>query len=168
MVFISLMVPPAEGSTRQFVRLRVEDGTWAGKIAVRDGSVPIAGREAAPMADGERGEANWPEAMAEVTRCRYDMRAGRALAFGLSSKQHFRLAYSYRVGEELYTGECFSDVARPQGSLFAIRYDPDLPHEHRSGSEPSGIPQRVPLLAIGVAGSVVLSLGWLLVMRGCS
>ncbi len=116
------------------------------------------------MADGERGRADWPEAIAEVTACHYDMRAGRALAFGLSSKKHFRLAYSYRVGEELYTGECYSEVARPQGSLMAIHYDPDLPHVNRSAG---GGRQRVPLLAIGVAGSVVLSLVWLLVLRGC-
>ena len=117
------------------------------------------------MAEVNASEAEWPEAMAEVTECHYDMRAGRALAFGLSSKKHFRLTYSYRVGEELHTGECFSEIARPQGSLFAIRYDPDLPHVHRSGD---GAPRRLPLLAIGVAGSIVLSLVWLLVLRGCS
>ena len=117
------------------------------------------------MAYGKGGKADWPEAMAEVTECRYDMRAGRALAFGLTSKKHFRLLYSYRVGDDLFTGECFSETAQPQGSLFAIRYDPDLPHRNRSGSD---TPQRIPLLAIGVAGSIVLSLAWLLVLRGCS
>lgn len=116
------------------------------------------------MANVEQGEAGWPEAMAEVTECHYDMRAGRALAFGLSSKKHFRLTYSYRVGDELYTGECYSQIARPQGSLFAIHYDPDLPHVNRSGE---GGSRRVPLLAIGVMGSIVLSLAWVLVMRGC-
>lgn len=116
------------------------------------------------MADVGQSEAEWPEAMAEVTECRYDVRAGRALAFGLTSKKHFRIAYNYRVGDGLYTGQCFSEIARPQGSLFAIRYDPDLPHVNRSGG---GGPRRVPLLAIGVAGSMVILLGWLLVVRGC-
>lgn len=116
------------------------------------------------MVDAERTRGGWPEAMAEVTNCRYDVRAGRALAFGLTSKKHFRVAYNYRVGEELRTGECFSETARPEGSLFQIHYNPDSPHINRfiSGSQ-----HRAPLLTIGLAGSIVLTLVWLLVLRGC-
>ena len=117
------------------------------------------------MGDRAASQDDWPEAMAEVTECRYDARAGRALAFGLTSKKHFRIAYNYRAGDELHTGECFSEVARPQGSLFPIRYDPDLPHVNRATA--MGTPH-VPLLAIGIVGSIVLSLAWLLVLRGCS
>ena len=110
-------------------------------------------------------EADWPEAMAEVLECRYDVRAGRALAFGLTTKKHFRLTYNYLVEGELHTGECFAEKAMPQGTLFPIHYDPDVPRKHRSGI---GVrPARVPLLAIGVAGSILLSLLWLLVLRGC-
>ena len=54
----------------------------------------------------------------------------------------------------------------PQGTLFRIRYDPDVPRQHRTGFD--GRPVRVPLLAIGVAGSVVLSLAWLLILHGCN
>ena len=118
------------------------------------------------MADSLDSQAAWPEAMAEVTECHYDVRAGRALAFGLTSKKHFRIAYNYRAGGELHTGECFSEKAMPQGMLFPIHYDPDLPHVNRSSL--TGSPQRVPLIAIGIAGSIVLSLAWLLVLRGCS
>lgn len=117
------------------------------------------------MTDAERTRGDWPEAMAEVMECHYDVRAGSALAFGLTSKKHFRIAYNYRAGNELHTGECFSETARPQGSLFPIHYDPDLPHISRSSNVTQ---QRVPLLAIGFAGSIVLSLVWLLVLRGCS
>ena len=116
------------------------------------------------MKDAGRIREDWPEAMAEVTECHYDVRAGRAIAFGLTSNKHFRIAYTYRVGEELHTGECFSEVARPQGTLFPIRYDPDLPHLSHTGG---GASQRVPLLIFGVAGSIALSLGWLLVLRRC-
>ena len=100
-----------------------------------------------------------------MTECRYDARAGRAIAFGLTTKKHFRIAYNYRVGDDLHTGQCYAEKAMPQGTLFPIRYNPDLPHEHDSLQ--SGTAQRVPLLAIGVAGSVVLSLGWLLFLHGC-
>ena len=101
--------------------------------------------------------------MAEVTECRYDVRAGRALAFGLTTQKHFRIAYNYRVGTDLHTGEYFSETARPQGSLFPIRYNPDMPHLSHS----SGAPKPVPLLVIGVVGSIALSLVVLLVLRGC-
>ena len=118
------------------------------------------------MTDPTGGQSDWPEAIAEVTECRYDVRAGRSIAFGLTSKKHFRIAYNYRAGDELHTGECCSEKALPQGSLFAIRYNPDLPHENRATA--NGQPARLPLIAIGIAGSVVLSLAWLLFMHGCA
>lgn len=118
------------------------------------------------MRDRRAEQAHWPEAMAEVTECRYDLRAGRALAFGLTSKQHFRIRYNYLVEDALHTGECYSETAIPQGSLFPIHYDPALPHRNRQGTE--GAPPRVPLLAVGLLGSVLLSLLWMLVLRGCA
>ena len=111
------------------------------------------------------GKEGWPEAMAEVTACRYDVRAGRALAFGLTTKKHFRITYNYLVEGELHTGECFAEKAMPQGTLFPIHYDPDLPRQHHNSFD--GRPARLPLLAFGVAGSIMLSLAWLLMMRGC-
>ena len=103
--------------------------------------------------------------MATVTACTYDVRAGRALAFGLPSSKHFRIAYNYWAGDTLHTGELFSVKAMPQGSLFPLRYDPDQPHEsHHADTEPAA---KVPLFAVGLAGSIVLSLAWLLVLRGC-
>jgi hypothetical protein len=96
----------------------------------------------------------WPEAMAEVTECRYDVRVGRVLAFGLTSNKHFRITYNYRVGDELHTGECSSETARLQGSLFLIHYDPDL----HGSSHFRGAPRPLPLLAVGIAGSIALSL----------
>jgi hypothetical protein len=104
----------------------------------------------------------WPEAMAEVTECHYDVRAGHVLAFGLTSNQHFRITYNYRVSDELRRGECFSEIARPQGSLFLIHYDPDLPDFSHSSSAP----RPFPLLVVGVAASTALAL-ILLGLRGC-
>ena len=94
------------------------------------------------MGDEDSDRREWPVAMAEVTACHYDVRAGRALAFGLTSDKHFRIDYNYRVSDELHTGQCFSEIARPQ--------------------------RRVPLLAIGVVGSIVLLLAYLFFLRGCS
>ena len=118
------------------------------------------------MTDPTGGQSDWPEAIAEVIECRYDVRAGRSVAFGLTSKKHFRIAYNYRAGDALHTGECFSETAMPQGTLFAIRYNPDLPQQNRTATEDA--PARLPLLAIGIAGSIVLSLVWLLLLRGCA
>ena len=111
-------------------------------------------------------EADWPEAMAEVVECRYDVRAARSLVFGLTTKKHFRIGYNYLADGELHNGQCFSEKAMPQGTLFAIRYDPDLPRQHRNGLETTS--PRLPLFAIGLAGSLLLSLGWLLLFHGCS
>ncbi len=116
---------------------------------------------------GRRELPEWPEAMATVLRCTYDMRAGRALAFGLPASKHFSIVYNYWADGELHEGQCFSATAIPQGSLFPIRYDPDEPRRSRHGQQ-AGSRRAVPLLAIGVAGSIVLSLGWLLFLHGCS
>ena len=108
---------------------------------------------------------DWPEVLATVTACVYDVRAGRAIAFGLPSSKHFRISYNYWADGALHTGEFFSETAVPQGNLFPIRYDPNAPHEN---THQHAMPAtRVPVLAIGFAGTIVLLLVWILVARGC-
>ena len=85
------------------------------------------------------------------------------MAFGLTSDKHSRITYNYRVGDELHQGEYFSATARPQGTLFPIHYDPDLPHVSHSADAP----RHRQLFVLGVVGSVVLSLALLLFLRGC-
>ena len=119
------------------------------------------------MALSADDQTEWPEAMAEVTACVYDVRAGRALAFGLTTNKHFRITYNYRVGDALHIGECFREKAMPQGTLFPIHYDPNLPQQHHS-EQNDRRKQAVPLLAIGIAGSILLSLAWLFFLHGCS
>lgn len=111
------------------------------------------------------GEAAWPVAVATVTACTYDVRAGRALAFGLPSRKHFRITYDYWAGNTPHTGEFFSETAIPQGEVLRIRYDPTLPSRNEHSSR--GALERYPRLAVGLIGSVVLSLAWLVVLRGC-
>ncbi len=103
--------------------------------------------------------------MATVLECRYDMRAGRALAFGAPSGKHFRIRYNYNANGALHEGEFHSEKAIPQNTLFPIRYNPDAAHENtHSASMPS---PRNAIIAIGIIGSVILSLAWFAILRGC-
>ena len=107
----------------------------------------------------------WLETQATVTACEYDFGAGRALAFGMPSGKHFRITFTYYAHGRSYTGEFASPTYFEQGAAFPISYNPLAPQQNsKSASTPI---TKAPLFAIGVAGSVVLSLLWLAVMRGC-
>ena len=116
--------------------------------------------------------ATWPEAIATVTACKYDAGAGRALAFGIPTTRHFRIAYNYFAPnadgiDELHTGEFTSAKPVPQSTLFPIRYNPDAPHQNSHATANSPQTSRVPLLTFGIVGSLILSLIWLAILRGC-
>lgn len=107
----------------------------------------------------------WPKAMATVTACKYQFGAGQALAFGIPLSRHFLISFNYFVEDVLHTGQFTAAKPVPQGTLFPIAYNPDAPHENeKSRSLPIG---RSPLIAVGIVGSIVLSLGWLLLLRSC-
>jgi hypothetical protein len=83
-------------------------------------------------------EHDWPETLATVLSCTYEMRAGRALALGLPSSKHFHITYNYWANDELHTADTYSSKPIPQGSLFPIRYNPDEPrHTHHHDSRPT-------------------------------
>jgi hypothetical protein len=119
------------------------------------------------MSPRESTDAAWPEVIATVLECHYDMRAGRALAFGVPGSKHFRIRYNYFANGETHEAELYSATAMPQHTLFPVRYNPaDIrEHTHTDGSPTS---TRNPLIAFGVIGSIILSLVWLLILRGCS
>ena len=103
--------------------------------------------------------------MATVLECHYDMRAGRAMAFGAPSGKHFRIRYNYNANGELHESEFYSEKAIPQNTLFPIRYNPEAAHENtHSASIPS---TRSPLIAIGIIGAAILTLAWFAMLRGC-
>ncbi len=104
--------------------------------------------------------------MATVTACTYTAGAGRAMAFGLPTSRHFLIAYNYFVDDALHTGEFSARKPIPQGTLFPLAYNPDAPHENEK-SRQGLTASRAPLLIVGVIGSVILSLAWLLILRGC-
>jgi hypothetical protein len=119
----------------------------------------------------------WPEAMATVTSCEYKFPVGRALAFGLPDTRRFHITFNYWAENadgtpELHTGEFFSRTALHKGTLFPIRYNPEAPHQTtRSSTDPQPttgpVLSRSTLLAVGILGSIALSLAWLFVLRGC-
>lgn len=110
-------------------------------------------------------EPAWMETQATVTACEYDFGAGRALAFGIPSGKHFRITFTYYAHGRSYSGEFASTTYLEQGATLPISYNPLDPQQNsKSASTPI---TKAPLFAIGVAGSVILSLLWLAVMRGC-
>jgi hypothetical protein len=113
-------------------------------------------------------EADWPEALATVLTCKYEFGAGQALAFGVPRSRHFRITYNYFADGELHTGELTAAKPIPQGTLFPVRYNPEVPrdhtHEHGQATMPSN---RRAMITVGLIGSVILSLAWLLVLHSC-
>jgi hypothetical protein len=107
----------------------------------------------------------WPQAMATVLSCTYTAGAGRALAFGLPTEKHFVIVYNYFADGDFHTGELRSATPIPQGSLFPITYNPAAAHEH--GHEQTAVASRVPMIAFGIAGSIILSLAWFALLHGC-
>lgn len=117
-------------------------------------------------------QSNWPEALAVVTACKYDFGSGRALAFGLPTSRHYRIAYNYNApndqgDEEIHTGEFTSAKPIPQGTLFPIRYNPNVPQQNSHNTAIAFQKARSPILAIGLLGSLILSLAWFVLLRSC-
>lgn len=111
-------------------------------------------------------EVRWLETQAKVTACKYELGAGQALAFGIPRTKHFRIAFSYYAHGQTYTGEFTSPTYMEQGKTFPIAYNPLAPHENsKTAAAPA---TKTPLFAIGVIGSIVLSLIWFAILRGCS
>jgi hypothetical protein len=107
----------------------------------------------------------WLETQARVTACKYEFGAGQALAFGIPTSKHFLITFSYYAHGKTFTGEFRSPTYLEQGKTFSITYNPLAPQQN---SKSAAIPTtKTPLFAIGIAGSVILSLIWLAMMRGC-
>ncbi len=87
------------------------------------------------------------------------------MAFGLPSSRHFHIMYNYWVDGELQRGECFTEKALPVGTLFPIRYDPELPH--RSNLATQGASRPRPLVAVALAGGALSTLALLALLHGC-
>lgn len=111
-------------------------------------------------------EISWLETQAKVIACKYEFGAGQALAFGIPRLKHFRITFSYLVHGQTYTGEFTSPTYIEQGETFPIAYNALAPNENsKSAATPI---TKTSLFAIGIAGSVILSLIWLAILHGCN
>jgi hypothetical protein len=109
----------------------------------------------------------WIETQATVTSCRFQFASLGNIAFGFSTQKKFRIAFDYYAHGRLYSDEFQSPIAIAQNERIPITYNPLHPKQNSRTSGPNASPSRSPLIAIGIAGSIVLSLLWLTMMRGC-
>jgi hypothetical protein len=110
---------------------------------------------------------SWIETEATVTSCRFQFARMNTFSLGIQTGEKFCIAFDYYAHGKLYSDEFQSAVAIPQDEHILITYNPLRPEQNSRTSGPNATPARSPLIAIGIMGSVVLSLLWLAVMRGC-
>jgi hypothetical protein len=111
----------------------------------------------------------WIATEATVTTCRYQSPGLSILAFGFQNGEKFRITFDYYAHGRLYSGEFQSLVAIPQNERVPITYNPLHPEQNSRNynATSSTASTRTPILAIGIAGSIILSLVWLAILRGC-
>jgi hypothetical protein len=115
-------------------------------------------------------EPGWIATEATVTTCRYRSPGLSILAFGFQTGEKFRITFDYYAHGRLYTGEFQSPTAIPQNEHIPITYNPLHPEQNSRAYAPaaSTLSTRPPILAIGIAGSILLSLLWIGIMHGCN
>jgi hypothetical protein len=109
----------------------------------------------------------WLETQAQVTACKYQFTRMNTLTLGIPpDKNRFLITFTYYAHGKSYTDEFTSPTYLEQGETFLVSYNPLAPQQNtKSSSSPV---TKTPLFAIGVAGSVLLSLLYLGMMRGCN
>ncbi|MDQ2833988.1 MAG: hypothetical protein M3Y50_09630 [Acidobacteriota bacterium] len=109
----------------------------------------------------------WIEAQAEVTACKYQFARMNTLTMGLPlDRNQFLISFSYRAHGKTYSGDYTSPAYVATGTIFQLTYDPLAPQQNsKSLSSSRG---RSPLIGLAIAASIVLSLLYLTLLRGCS
>ena len=110
----------------------------------------------------------WIVTEATVTSCRFQFARMNTFTLGIQTGEKFRIAFDYYAHGHLYSDEFQSPVAIPKNERIAITYNPLHPEQNSRTSGSSASPARSPLIAVGIIGSVVLSILWLTILRGCS
>jgi hypothetical protein len=110
----------------------------------------------------------WIATEATVTTCKYQSPGLSTLAFGFQTTKKFSITFDYYAHGRLYSGEFQSPIAIPQNERIPITYNPLDPQQNSRSFILRTTPTRSPLIALGIAGSVVLSLLWLAILRGCN
>ena len=113
---------------------------------------------------------DWVETEATVTSCHFQFARLNTLRIGIQTGEKFRIAFSYQAAGRPFSDEFQSRTAIPQGDRLPIAYNPLNPQQNSRNSssarDRSSTPS--PRIAVGIAGSLVLSLLWLALLRGCS
>jgi hypothetical protein len=115
-------------------------------------------------------ESAWIATEATVTTCRYRSPGLSILAFGFQTREKFCITVDYYAHGRLYSDEFQSPTAIPQNEHIPITYNPLHPGQNSlSHASAVGTPStRAAILAIGIAGSILLSLLWFGMMHGCN
>ncbi len=133
----------------------------------RAGAIEIAYKMKRKAAQSKGYEPNWLETDAKVTACRYEFGGLQTLAFGLpEDSNHFTIDFTYHAHGEDFASSFLSPVAIDTGKTITVCYNPLNPRENDKSfrSQARGFP----LMAFGIAGSIVLSLLYLGMVRGCN
>jgi hypothetical protein len=110
----------------------------------------------------------WLETQAEVTACHYEFARMNTLSLGIATKPNqFIISFAYYAHATTFNDEFSSPVAMEQGEIFPIFYNPLNPQQNRQSESASPSTSRAPLFALGIAGSIVISLLYLAMMNGC-
>jgi hypothetical protein len=112
-------------------------------------------------------ETTWIATEATVTTCRYQSPGLSTLAFGFQTGEKFRITFDYYAHGRLYSGEFQSPTAIPQNEHIPITYNPLDPQQNSRSLSTDVTSTRSPLIVIGIASSIVLSLLWLTILRSC-
>jgi hypothetical protein len=113
---------------------------------------------------------SWIETQATVTTCRFQFAGLGNMAFGFSRQEKFRITFDYYAHGQTYSGEFQSPIAIAQNEKISITYNPLNPQQNSRAPDVSSAEtatKKPPLIAIGIAGSIILSLAWLAILRGC-
>jgi hypothetical protein len=110
---------------------------------------------------------SWLETEARVTACKYQPSRINTLTLGIpTDNNHFLITFTYYVHRKTYTDEFTSPTYLEQGMIFPLAFNPLAPEQNsKSASTPT---TGTPLFTAGIAASVILSLVWLALMRGCN
>jgi hypothetical protein len=113
---------------------------------------------------------SWIATTGTVTSCKFQFAGLSTLIIGFNTRQKFRIMFDYYAHGRLYSDVFGSPTAIPQNTEIPITYNPFDPAQNSRTNRPSESAQtnRPPILLIGIAGSILLSLAWLAILRGCN
>jgi hypothetical protein len=110
----------------------------------------------------------WVETEATVTSCRFQFARLNTFTLGIPTEEKFLITFDYYAHGRLYSDEFQSPTAIPQDEHIPITYNPLHPEQNSRTSGPNASPTRSTFVAIGIGGSIVLSLLWLVLLRSCN